>query len=230
MDSLSEGRGTGTRRLTEREVQEVLEIASDIEARAGTGGLTVAELQQVAAEVGIPSEALSGALREVARTTTGPGISVRSSLDQRETRFISGRVSDDDLSWMLRLLEQLGQIEGPVTFEAGALTWETPTALRVALVNRSTETSVTVETNDQRHMVFASAAFMAAGATVGLLLSNVGGGDPNVGYAITGAGAGGLGAVLYWRDRVVRLRERVVKVASGISEVVRMIARRSGED
>jgi len=231
---VDEGSGVTKRtretRLTEREVQEVLAMASDIEARALSGGLTVGELESVAAEVGIPAHALSRALQEVARTSEGRGVSIRSALVQRETCFVAGRVSDDDLGWMLRLLDQLGHIKGLIAFRDGALVWKTAEGHRIELLNRSTETSITVEADDTRHLVLAVVTFMATGVMAAAVLTLMARADPGLGTLWGGAGAGVLATAIYWRDRVSRVRERVVKMAGGVCEVVRMIARRGADE
>ncbi len=217
-------------RLTEREVQDVLAMASDIEARALSGGLTVGELESVASEVGIPAHALSRALQEVARTTEGRGVSFRTALVQRETCFVAGRVSDDALGWMLRLLDQLGHIKGLIAFRDGALVWKTVEGHRIELLNRSTETSVTVEADDTQHLITATVAFTAAGVMTATVITLMFSQDPEAATVLGGALAGLLGTTLYWRVRVNRVRERVVKMAGGVCEVVRMIARRGAEE
>ena len=213
----------GEARLSEDEVRDVLERASRIEAGDRGGGLTVSELHDVARQVGIPPEALSRALSEVVRASgSGPG-ATGSWVAHREVSFVDGYVADDDLAWMIRLLDRLGQIKGSVTHSNGAVRWRTPGGLHLEVLNRPHETYVSVEVRDHYNLLRKGAAFTALGLTIGVV--GVEWWD-TITPLFMGASAGGLSFGLYWKIRVEKLRAAVTKASKGVSEVLQMVVRR----
>ena len=214
-------------RLTESQVGQVLEKAATIDASDSSGGLTISELHDIADQVGIPRAALSRALSEVALAAAAQDTRSRGWLHHRSVSFVRGRITDDDLAWLVRLLDELGQIHGRIRYERGALRWRSPTGFRVELVNRPGETHVSVEAHDH----FATARAGVYAVSLGLLAGLVGADTIDAIYPlILGGAAGTAGFGAYLRVRAEKLRNSVGKASRGIAEVLQMVVKRRTED
>jgi hypothetical protein len=220
------------RRYSDEEFARILHTALELQAKRGprrlSDGLTLAEMQAAARDVGIDPALVARAAdllpfraTTVERLLGGP------------TRFrLSGSTpavpGPEELAHVLdRIRGELG-IPGRAQSELGGLTWESvgqPSQLHVTLSPGSDGTEVRVAVN--RDVAFILTYFMSV--TAGLVSAGVAGAvvDPSsvaTGTLILGSGAaGGLGvARLLWgrstriiRDRASRLMDLIVSTLSG---------------
>lgn len=210
-----------SRRLTEAELEDVLEKATELSARSEPG-LTVGELREVAREVGIPSEALSEALRQVSRTSPEDGVSVRGWGHQRDTAFVPVSVSDGELALLLKLLHRLGHIPGEAVYDQGAVRWKSDDGHRVEVLCRPSETQVTVHAN-----LRPPARIIVSGLLGTFVLVSFAARlepDPSVIAMATAGGAGLASLLAYVKLRAARLREEATRMLSGIADALRLVA------
>ena len=206
-------------RLTRDEVDEVLTRATRLTDEEDVG-LTVQELHEVAEEAGIPSEALSEALREISRSAAAERLTVKRWIRQRDTAFIPVSVSDAELALLLRLLDRLGQIRGGVSHEAGAIRWKSAEGHAVEVFCRPAETQVAIETELQPSLLeVAGGAFWTW-----LLVVVTARMAPDAAWSLIG-GAIGLASIgVYLKLKAAKLRESATKSLAGISDALRLVA------
>jgi hypothetical protein len=142
-------------------------------------------------------------------------------MTHRESAIVPVRLGDADVDWLVKLLGQLEQIRGQVTYEPGVLHWSTLDGYRVELHRSPTDTEVIVALQDRPHMNQAALAMMGLGTLAGLAVSLL---VNEPGVLALGAVGGGVSFFVYGRARAASLREKLKKRASGFVEVVRMVA------
>jgi hypothetical protein len=216
--------GDEERRLTDEQVARVLDRAAGIERSLPSPGLTVAQLQEVAVEAGIPPEALSQALHEMARFQH-PIEGARHAWFDFECTTFAPAISDEDLAWLLRLLGHMDRIEAGVHYRDGFFQWTTPDGLDVQLFLHPRATQIRVRRDDQPHLFKVGLLFVAAGSAwaAALLLPSVASLQESL---MVGSAAGVASLLGYMKVRVGRMRTRVAKLSSGISNALAMIVRR----
>lgn len=229
------------RNLTAEEVDRILTRATEMPAEEEPEvpaadrdeGLSVTELQDVAREVGIPLGALDRAIEEVSRSAPDSGTAHTRYGQHRDTVFVHGRVTGDDLAWVLRLLNQLGHLDGrgQVEYLRGAihLRWPTSAGMELDVVTRPSETIVTVQADELRTMAGSAPLFMGVGVILSLLLAGVFDVAPGamLGTTLAGAAGGGAWWLAYWKYRMDRVKDAAHKAATGVAEVFRMVIGRS---
>lgn len=133
-------------RFTEEEVRIILARAVDLE-RAGAarpdvaGSLSLAELKEVAAEAGI-DEALveEAATHFLARRPSSPSKWLGPAPSTVATRLLDIRLSPQDVSLLLRIVEEKAKRRGLVTEALGRVTW----------VSQQAQLTTEVSLSDQR--------------------------------------------------------------------------------
>jgi hypothetical protein len=116
------------RRFTDQEVAQVLQRATEIEERRATTspatGLSLAELRDIAREVGLSPDVIDeavGALQARGRT---PGASVLGApLSSKVVRGVPGQLSEQSLQGLIRLLEDRVEATGTVSEALGTVRW-----------------------------------------------------------------------------------------------------------
>lgn len=210
-------------RLSDREAKEILERASRIEAAGDLTSLSVTELHEIAQQAGIPSEALSKAIEEATRVSAKGKDSRQGWLHHREISVVRGQISDEDLAWLTRLLDQLGQIEGTVQYQEGVYRWRSRSGFDIEVLNRPTEAQLSVESRQYSSAAKAAVGFAGAGFLAGLLGAD--GFNSVFPYAM-GAVAAGASFGVYWKLRLGRLRKSIGKITKQVAGALTMVDRR----
>ena len=216
-----------TQKLSRSQVALVLERAARLEHDGDEEGLTIAELQSVAQEVGIPSNALSRALADLASTSSEERPSTWKLTRHVDTGTVS-RIPDDDLAWLLRILAQLGQIKGHVRYEGGVLRWSTPDGFEMELRSHPAGTDIRVQFDDIKHLTVRTGLFaLAGGAWTTVLFYLMETSYPEIVLpAIAGSALGAVGSLAYWRARATAVGERLRKRTAALIEVLKMVKSR----
>lgn len=118
----------GSRRFTDREVALVLKRASEIDeisdARSdGPGGLSLDDLGQIAAEVGISPAALSEAVAALDRRGAGGGAFEGAPLVRRAVHAVPGEVDESGVAELIRQVDASAEGAGSVTEALGSVRW-----------------------------------------------------------------------------------------------------------
>ncbi len=211
------------RRLSDDESRAILLRASEIDALQEQRGLTVAELRDIAEQVGIAPEALSAALGEMARAAEDHVAGPKAWLSHSDRGFVVGTLSDENVAWLLRLLDQLGQVRGDVSSKGNVVAWHSPEGFRVELLSRHAETHVVVSGIHLREFLKAGVGIVGAGLLIGIVGADLF--NSEIAF-LAGLLSGAVGLGAYWKARIEKLRSRAAKTAIGVSEVVRMVLRR----
>jgi hypothetical protein len=187
------------RRYNEEEVGRLLERATEIQRREGlaadtTGGLTLRELEEIAAEAGIDPHLL----RRVASELDTGGQRHPTALDRimgaaptiLYERRVPGQLSPAGLEAIVVEIQSAVGVVGQPSLVGNTLTWRSETrnhsrSLQIVVAPREGETYIRVE--EQLNPL--------AGALFGGIMGGVGGG---VGFGVGfGVGLGALGSVLF---------------------------------
>lgn len=166
------------RRYSDDEVTELLKRATDIQHadpshRPGTGGITLAELQEVALEAGIDPKHLQ---RAAAELDTPRDLEISDKLaGTRLTvvaeRVVPGELSDGDFSKILPEIQRASPGHGNASMVGTTLTWSSDTTQRM----RSLQ--VTVACSDGETLIRAEERLHGlAGSLFGGLMGGFGGG------------------------------------------------------
>lgn len=116
----------GSRRFTDEEVAAVLRTAAQIDSDRGTGGatgLTRADLQEIAREVGISGEALDEAVTEL-RSRPSMGRRLKGApLNRSALHTIEGQLNEEALSRLMRVVDNTAESTGVVSEALGSVRW-----------------------------------------------------------------------------------------------------------
>ncbi|MEM7417658.1 MAG: hypothetical protein AAF389_19375 [Gemmatimonadota bacterium] len=130
-----------SRRFTDREVALVLKRASEIdevsEARSGpAGGLSLSDLSEIAAEVGISKEALQRAVSTLERGGPSRSVLEGAPLVRRAVHAVPRALGESDIAELMRHVDARAEGAGTVTEALGSVRW--------AAADRFVGTQVTV--------------------------------------------------------------------------------------
>lgn len=187
------------RRYSEDEVGRLLERATEIQRREGStaasaGGLTLRELEEIAAEAGIDPQLLRRAASELDAGEAPPTTVLDRVMGASPTilfeRRVPGRLSPAGLEAIVVEIQSALGVLGQPSLVGNTLTWrsETPNntrSLQIVVASRAGETYIRIE--EQLNQL--------AGGLFGGLMGGVGCG---VGFGVGfGVGLGALGSVLF---------------------------------
>jgi hypothetical protein len=187
------------RRYGDKEVGLILKRAADLQRQdpAGTagGGLTVEELEEIAAEAGIDPSYLRRAAQELDISATyladeAPTLLTGAPLTVRLERTVVGELPESELDRLVPDIQQAADGHGQASLIGHTLTWRSNTS--------NTERSLLVDVSardGQTHILIEERLHGLAGQLFGGLLGGVGGG---IGLGIgLGVGLGALGSAAF---------------------------------
>jgi hypothetical protein len=218
-----------TRRFTDQEIAVVLRTASEIDAREGAigggGGLSLQDLREIAAEVGISPRAIERAVARLESRARAPAAWAGAPLVRKAVRAVPGELDRDSVARLVHLVDEHTTSAGAISEALGSVRWTTSDRLRSSLVTITPahgETTIqVVEKTLPRirrifHLLPAAWSAMIAGPIVGAF-----GISGPVGVATVLAGSAVLGVGIgrgVWNLLSVRSGQRVEKLAAALSE------------
>jgi serine/threonine protein kinase len=248
-DALSEA-ATGSTKLTEAQVDEVLRRAAELEGEQRTqeGALSVGAIEQVAAEVGIPPEHVRQAVSElpppggrVVPFAAAPG---PTRVDYRKDTLILDRTVEGELdesvhrAMVNEIQVALGMV-GHVTVLGNALTWSPAapgTDDRKVIVTVTPEAGKTQVHIEERFELSGWRIFVPAwGVGVGLLtgvalIRALGLGDQAFLLAILLAPVGAISAVnIFLKGKAARHRPKLLELADRLAALAEEATRSARE-
>lgn len=226
----------GDRRFTDREVALVLRKASELEESSGAGGgagLSMAELEQIAVEVGISPDLVRKA---VADLDAGGRWSLLSGgpMVHQVIRAVEGELEADAVARLMEHVEGSADRVGVVTEAVGRTQWTAQDRFRttqVSITPADGETRVRViERATQRLWRVVHAAPTMTGAA--LVLGTIGQFDPSSGavaaFTALGAALGSVVGRVVWGRLASASRARVDRLAAELADAARAAAPGSG--
>lgn len=215
-----------SRRFTDREVALVLRKASELDeaqGSAGAAGLSLAQLEEIAAEVGIAPEVVRRAVSELDRS--GPrGLLSGGPLSHQAIRAVPGELDREALARLIQHVDGSSDQVGQVTEALGGIQWTARDRFRttqVSLTPSGGETRVRVverATSRLRRVVH----FMPTMVGLALVGGTVGALEPTSGMvAALMAGGAALGAAVgrfVWGRLSAGSAARVERLASGLAQ------------
>ena len=222
------------RRYDEQEVAEILERATALK-RTGrpvhspaSTGLTLAQLQEIGAEVGIPAERIAEATRAVASRIPSPQVRTFLGAPRSVSRTVSILRPLDDAEWtrlVVDLRETFGA-EGHIRVHGPLRSWSNGN-LQVHVEPDGDRYRVRMQTLKGDTLPRATMGGVIAGMGGFLLfLSASGSGVPPVGVPIMTAvmALGGLGQVVYARARLPGwASERAAQMEALAERITRLV-------
>jgi hypothetical protein len=218
-----------TRRFTDQEVAVVLRTASEIDARDGAivggGGLSLEDLREIAAEVGISPRAIERAVARLDSRARAPGAWVGAPLVRKAVRAVPGELDRESVARLVHLVDEHTTSAGAISEALGSVRWTTSDRLRSSLVTITPahgETTIQVaEKTLPRirrifHLLPVAWAAMIAAPIIGAsgITGPVGAAATLAGSAVMGVGIGrGV-----WNLLSVRSGQRVERLAAALSE------------
>jgi hypothetical protein len=113
------------KRFNDEEVSLILRRALEADAGRAEGGLTLSQLKEIAAEVGVPAaEVESAALAVQAERSVGAGKPGRMRVTARYEVEVPGEVDSRHHAHLLRAIRAATGRQGVATEEFGGLTWK----------------------------------------------------------------------------------------------------------
>ncbi len=221
------------RRYDEQEVAEILERATALEATGApvrspaSTGLTLAQLQEIGAEVGIPAERIAEATRAVANRMPSPEVRTFLGEPRSVSRTVSIPRALDDAEWtrlVVDLRETFGA-EGQIRVHGPLRSWSNGN-LRVHVEPDGDRYRVRMQTLKGDTLPRAAMGGVIAGTGGFLFLSASGGGLPPVGVAVMAAvmALGGLSQVIYARARLPGwAAERAAQMEALAERITRLV-------
>ena len=218
----------GSRRFTDREVAMVLKKASEIDESDGSGGgagLSMKDLEDIAREVGISSDALSKA---VARVDRGPvrsrdGILAGAPASHKSVHAVTGELNEAAMNNLLHLVDERMESAGAVSEALGAVRWTSSdrfSSTQVTITPQDGETTIQVsEKLIPRWKRVMHGIPMGWGGIIGLAAVQGPGAPGNaVAVAVAIGAALGLGAGrIAWTFLSERSEKRVQRLAADLS-------------
>ena len=194
-------RGDPPRRYSDREVRRLLKYATELQQSdeaggpggQGGGGMTLATLQEVAAEAGIEPRYVQLAAARIDRLEpTGLEHSLAGTpLVVRAERIVPGQLREEDYEQIVAEIQMATDVQGNASMVGRTLTWRSVTSklrsrsLRVTVASRDGETRIQAE---QRLHGYAKELYGGV----------VGGAGMGVGFGVGfGVGLGALGSALF---------------------------------
>ncbi len=140
----------GSRRFTDREVATVLRKASEIEERegsAGSGGLSLDDLQEIAREVGIAPEAIAKAVDGLDSARVRSPLRGGAPSAHKAVHAVRGELNDEALGQLIRLVDDETDSAGAISEALGSVRWTTGDrfhSMQVSLTPENGETVIQV--------------------------------------------------------------------------------------
>ncbi len=191
--------GERRRRYGDKEVGLILKRAAELQRQgpstAAGGGLSLRELEEIAAEAGIDPASLRRAAAELDEgkaATQNEGVArfLGGSPTIRYERTLKGEISTEDLEQLVIPIQRAAQSHGQGGVLGGALTWQYKSSdgarsLQVVVASRNGRTRISIEERN-------------AGMAWGIYGGIIGGGGLGAGLGIgLGVGIGALGSALF---------------------------------
>ena len=211
------------RRFSEKEVALVLRHASEMEAQtSGAGaGLSLRELEDIAAEVGIAPELVRRAVADLDR---GPRRNPLAGAASHEViRAVPGELGREEMARLIQLVDRKSDLVGEVSEALGTTRWTARDRFRatqVAITSAKGETTVRVverATSRLRRALHAAPTVSGAALAVGVFGQLSPSGAAAAGLAALGAALGALAGRLLWgrlsRDRAARVDRLAAELA-----------------
>jgi len=216
----------GSRRFTDKEVAIVLRKASELEDREGEGGgsgLSLEELEDIAAEVGISREAMGRAVAHLDSRSKRLGPLSGGPLTHRAIQAVPGELDEEARARLIEYVSSTSDAIGATSEALGSTQWTSVDRFR------STQVSITPargETNVQvverastrlRRMAHLLPASLAAAVTAG----SIGVLEPSSGaiaaFIALGFAVGGLVGRVAWGWLSAQSADRVERFAGELS-------------
>ena len=127
-----------SRRFTDREVAMVLRKASEIEEKQGTtvgSGLSLADLEEIAAEVGISGQAITEAVASLDQKGKPGGVLTALPLSNHLVRVVDGELGEEALAGLIRVVDEEVDQAGTVSQALGSVRWTGSDRLRSTVVS-----------------------------------------------------------------------------------------------
>lgn len=216
-----------SRRFTDREVALVLRKASEIdeaETDAPSAGLSLDDLTEIAAEVGISKKAIERAVASLDRgRATGPGL-LGAPTVRKAASAVPRSLDEAAIASLVRLVDERTDSAGSVSEALGSVRWTSSDrfrSTRVSITPTGDETSIEVveKTVPRLRIIFHAlpAAWMAMLA--GPLVAAAQWTGPGVlGAAVGSVLAGAALGRAAWNVMSVRSGHRVRRLAEGLAD------------
>lgn len=221
-----------SRRFTDREVALVLRKASEIdetEAATAGGGLTLEELERIAAEVGIPVSSIHKAVGDLDRG--GVRLFGEASRVHQVIRAVPGELDQTAVARLIQHVEGSSPHVGVVTQAVGSTQWTASDRFRTAQVTitpAAGETRVRV-VERAKSRLWRVTHFMPTMVGTALVAGTIGQFDPSSGMiaALMGAGAAAGAAVgrAIWLRLSAASKGRVNQLATELAREAEEAAR-----
>lgn len=239
MPNRSQDEPDSDRRYTDQEVALVLQRAAEIEEQrsssAGGRGLTLGELREIAKEVGLSPDVIDEAVASVRAGVRPRSVSLLGApLSNKVMRGVPGRLDEDDLQRLIRVIEDRVEETGTVTEALGTVRWTS--IARGHKFDRTTQVSLSAndaETQIQVVQRYASGlrAMLhglptAWGAMIGGAIAASAAVVPVVGIGL-GLGGAALGLGIgrsVWQAMARRSAREVERVAGELAEAAKDLA------
>jgi hypothetical protein len=215
-----------SRRYTDREVAVALRRASEIEevsGAGGEGGLSRADLESIAREVGISREAMSRALAELDRRSEPGSLVMGAPRARRAVRAVVGELNEEAMERLVRLVDERAEGAGVISQALGSVRWTSSTrfqSTQVSITPAEGETTIqvvektTASLKGVLHGVPAGYGVIGAAAVVGSVSIAA---FPAALVFVAGAGVGAAAGRLAWNWISGRSARRVERLAAELS-------------
>jgi hypothetical protein len=229
----------GSRRFTDKEVAIVLRKASELEDREGEGGgsgLSLEELEEIAAEVGIPRDVVGRAVAHLDSRSKRLGPLSGGPLTHRAIQAIPGELDEGARARLLEYVNSTSDAIGATSEALGSTQWTSVDRFR------STQVSITPvrgETNVQvverastrlRRMAHLLPASLGAAVTAG----SIGVLEPSSGAVAAlialGFAVGGTVGRVAWGWLSAQSADRVERLAGELSRRARQEIEKAAEE
>ena len=137
----------GSRRFTDREVAMVLRKASEIEERegsAGSGGLSLEDLQEIAREVGIAPEAIAKAVDGLDTGRVRTHLLAGAPAAHKAVHAVRGELNDGALGQLIGLMDDETDSAGAISEALGTVRWTARDRLQTTQVSLTPQNGETV--------------------------------------------------------------------------------------
>lgn len=228
-----------SRRFTDREVALVLRKASELDDVAGTGpaaGLTLKQLEEIAAEVGIAPELVQRAVADLDTRGGASGLLAGGPLARQALRAVPGEVGREAMARLMQHVEANADQVGQVTEALGATQWTARDRFRttqVSITPAAGETRVrVVERAAHRlrrvaHVIPTMMGLALAAGSLGIL-------EPRSALALpflaAGAAAGLAAGRILWGRISRESGARVERLAAELAREAESLPRAAGGD
>jgi hypothetical protein len=222
----------GSRRFTDREVALILRNASELEesmGEGGGGGLSMAELEQIAAEVGISRALIRKAVAQMDTRGWG-GFPSSAPMVHQVIRAVEGELDAEAVARLMEHVDGSSDRVGVVTEAVGMTQWTARDRFR------TTQVSITPSKGETRLRVVERATarlrrlvhVVPTMTGAALIAGTIGQFDPGSGMvaAVTAVGAA-VGATVghaVWRRLSSASKARVEKLAAELTQAAKSVA------